>query len=147
MLPPVENDIPISEEAKNRTLGSILASAAQISRIQVHSTSSWCHTCNPGLKMHPIERMIALLKQKTEEKSVLWERDDDNLAIFNLRLGDYVIQVGEKPKAALRICNRGYALIDEYENPAIADLYSLVRRQVMRADEAISNIITQLEKA
>lgn len=91
--------------------------------------------------------MVDLLKQKTEEKSVLWERDDDNLAVFNLRLGDYILQVGVDPKAALHICNRGFALIDEYENPAIADLYALARRQVMRGDEAINNIIAQLEKA
>jgi hypothetical protein len=115
----------------------------------VHDTASWCHTCNPGLKMHPIERMVELLKQKTEEQAITWERDSDNLAIFNLyKLENYIIQIGvEQSKAALHICNRGFALIDEYESPSINDLYSLARRQVMSADNAIDNIIKQLEKA
>lgn len=116
--------------------------------VLVHNTASWCHTCNPGLKMHPIERMIDLLKQKTEEKAIVWERDNDNLAIFNLRLENYIVQIGvEQSKAILHICNRGFALIDEYENPSINDLYSLARRQAMSADDAIDSIIKQLEKA
>jgi hypothetical protein len=116
----------------------------------IHDTASWCHTCNPGLKTHPIERMIELLKQKTEEKSVIWEKDNDNREALNLHLDKVIIQIVthsiSRPKAGLFILTTNWDIIDFYQNEQLEDLYALARRQVMSADDIINGIIKQLEK-
>lgn len=120
--------------------------------VTIHNTASWCHTCNPGLKkMHPIERMVELLKQKTEEKSILWEKDNDNREALNLHLDKVIIQIVthsiSRPKAGLFILTTNWDIIDFYQSEQLEDLFALARRQVMSADDIINGIIKQLEKA
>jgi len=94
-----------------------------------------------------LERIIELLKEQTKDKTVVWEKDDNDQDAFNLVIGKYIIQVmADRPNPTrMHIYDNSFHVIDLFQDVRFDSLFTIVRQQVMHADEAIDYIIKHLE--